>query len=428
MLAASPPGGQPLHLGQGAGGGRGLRGLAGGQEPVHGPGAPAAQRELLPASAATRRYGEPAYYKDLSFDNDLNPQCGSQRGHRPGDPLHHQGPHRRQRVARLSGDGPGADAGRVAAGAGPRLPRRVQDARQRPGSRASWRSCSRTSAASIPASEVDRKWRMDLLDAFSYMRNVDRRGFQAKEAVLNGLLSRYPLTEDGYVAAAAALFWDNGQSLTSLFVRDRQLPQADHPGRPRPGHLHATGPACASCWTASGRRSTSGRTRRSGTASPGATSTSMPKDKYFVLDYRPGTRHGHRGTGDDPGRHAGAGHPRAAPPPERRLAQGDRADGLPRHARACGPSARASSRASATEADTLEEQMEIVKRGKVSYLFERYTDELQIQTLLLLLARRQPRSQGPDEVPRREVGQGPLRRKGLAAQGAATRSRPCSSA
>ena len=29
-----------------------------------------------------------------------------------------------------------------------------------------------------------------------------------------------------------------------------------------------------------------------------------------------------------------------------------------------------------TEANTLEEQMEIVKRGKVSYLFERYTDEL----------------------------------------------------
>jgi len=38
-----------------------------------------------------------------------------------------------------------------------------------------------------------------------------------------------------------------------------------------------------------------------------------------------------------------------------------------------------------TEANTLEEQMEIVKRGKVSYLFERYVDELQIQTLLLLL-------------------------------------------
>jgi hypothetical protein len=36
-------------------------------------------------------------------------------------------------------------------------------------------------------------------------------------------------------------------------------------------------------------------------------------------------------------------------------------------------------------ADTLDEQMEIVKRGKVAYLFERYTEELQIQTLLLLL-------------------------------------------
>ncbi|MCG8587277.1 MAG: putative virulence factor, partial [Pirellulales bacterium] len=37
-----------------------------------------------------------------------------------------------------------------------------------------------------------------------------------------------------------------------------------------------------------------------------------------------------------------------------------------------------------TSADTLQEQMEIVKRGKVAYLFERYTEELQIQTLLLL--------------------------------------------
>ena len=38
-----------------------------------------------------------------------------------------------------------------------------------------------------------------------------------------------------------------------------------------------------------------------------------------------------------------------------------------------------------TGADSLEEQMEIVKRGKVSYLFERFVDELQIQTLFLLL-------------------------------------------
>jgi hypothetical protein len=35
-------------------------------------------------------------------------------------------------------------------------------------------------------------------------------------------------------------------------------------------------------------------------------------------------------------------------------------------------------------ADAIEEQMEIIKRGKVAYLFERYTDEMLIQTLLLL--------------------------------------------
>ena len=38
-----------------------------------------------------------------------------------------------------------------------------------------------------------------------------------------------------------------------------------------------------------------------------------------------------------------------------------------------------------TSASSLTEQMEIVKRGKVLYLFDRYVDELQIQTLLLLV-------------------------------------------
>jgi hypothetical protein len=71
----------------------------------------------------------------------------------------------------------------------------------------------------FPGREVDRQWRMDLLDAFSYMRSVDPRGFPAKEAILNGLLGRYPLSDDGYVAAAATLFWDNWTSLSNLFLR-----------------------------------------------------------------------------------------------------------------------------------------------------------------------------------------------------------------
>ena len=36
-------------------------------------------------------------------------------------------------------------------------------------------------------------------------RRWSRRGFPAKEAVLNGLMSRYPLSEEGYQAAAARL-------------------------------------------------------------------------------------------------------------------------------------------------------------------------------------------------------------------------------
>ena len=170
-------------------------------------------------SAATRTLGEPAYYKDLSFDNDLNPQCGSQEA--------------TALVTRFT------TKDRIGASVSPQYPVMVRALTRAEWLRvlargfhaecktpaATWqqsragRRFSRSWPASIPASEVDRKWRMDLLDAFSYMRNVDRRGFQAKEAVINGLLSRYPLSEEGYVAAAAALFWDNWPSLTDLFIR-----------------------------------------------------------------------------------------------------------------------------------------------------------------------------------------------------------------
>ena len=36
--------------------------------------------------------------------------------------------------------------------------------------KASWKSCSSELGREHPAAEVDRRWRMDLLDAFSYMR------------------------------------------------------------------------------------------------------------------------------------------------------------------------------------------------------------------------------------------------------------------
>ena len=64
------------------------------------------------------------------------------------------------------------------------------------------------------------------------------------ESVVSGLLSRYPLTSEGYVALAANLFWSNWRSLTVLFLRiDDFLTQ--HPlvqrRSARPGRAAALG-------------------------------------------------------------------------------------------------------------------------------------------------------------------------------------------
>ena len=58
----------------------------------------------------------------------------------------------------------------------------------------------------------------------------------------------------------------------------------------------------------------------------------MPEGK--ILRPRLSARHGRRrgGVGDHPGRHVGVGHARAPPSPQRRLAQGHRADGFSRRA------------------------------------------------------------------------------------------------
>ncbi len=94
---------------------------------------------------------EPAYYKNLSFDNDLNPQCGSQEAtalvtrfttkDRIGASVSPNYPVMVRALTRV-------EWLRVL---GPRLPRRVQDARPGPGSKANWRSFSRTFPAATAA-------------------------------------------------------------------------------------------------------------------------------------------------------------------------------------------------------------------------------------------------------------------------------------
>ena len=109
-----------------------------------------------------------------------------------------------------------------------------------------------------------------------------------------------------------------------------------------------------------------------------------PKEKYFVLEYRPDT-----GMGTEELETIQAGMLELVMPvlPHRLseewrkvIEQMDFLDVPGMRAVRTGIE-----QGKRTSADTLEEQMEIVKRGKVSYLFERFVDELQIQTLFLLL-------------------------------------------
>jgi len=327
------------------------------------------------------QHGPPAYYKDLSFTADLNPQCGSNEA--------------TALVTRFT------TKDRVAASVAPEYPVMVRAL-----SRAEWLrvlargfqvECKTPPQTWQPnqledlfeqlarrhaAPQVDRQWRMDLLDAYTYMRSVDPRGFPAPEAVLNGLLSRYPLSDDGCVAAAARLFWDDWPSLTALFTRIAGFLERIAIGEHDPGILsHWAGVR----FLLDSQRATV-HERRTSKVFPRVEWADFhltERNGWYVLDYRPG-----RGGGNEDLAMIQAGMLELVIPVlphrlhddwRRVIDQMDFIDIPGMRAVRAGVE-----RGKRESADTLDEQMEIVKRGKVSYLFERYTDELQIQTLLLL--------------------------------------------
>jgi hypothetical protein len=327
------------------------------------------------------QHGEPAYYKDLSFDNDLNPQSGSNEA--------------TALVTRFT------TKDRIAASVSPEFPVMVRALTRAEWLRVlargfhvecrtperSWQQAQLEElfedlGRSYPGREVDRKWRMDLLDAFSYMRNVDRRGFPAKEAVLSGLMSRYPLSEEGYQAAAATLFWDNWQSLTNLFIRINdflaKLASPDHD------------PAILTHWAGvrfllDSQRSKVHERRISKCFTHVAWNDFHLRERngWYVLEYHPGSA---GGTEDQETIQAGMLElvvpilPHRLNDDWRRVIE--QMDFLDIPGMRAGR--QGAEQGKRTSAETIDEQMEIVKRGKVAYLFERYTEELQIQTLLLL--------------------------------------------
>ena len=327
--------------------------------------------------------GEPAYYKELSFDTDLNPQCGSNEA--------------TALVTRFT------TKDRIGASVSPDYPVMVRAL-----TRVEWLrvlargfhvECKTPEATwtqgeletlfedlgrDYDGKQVDRKWRMDLLDAYWYMRKVDVRGFRAKESVLNGLLSRYPLTEEGYIAAAASLFWSNWQSLTNMFIKINNFLQritlGDHD------------PAIFTHWAGvrfllDSQRAKVHQRRTSHIKSfqrvDWADMYLVEMEKYFVLDYRPGS-----GGGNEELETIQGGMLELAMPVLPHRLNDDWRRVIEHMDFLDIPGMRAgragAEKGKRVDADTLEEQMEIIKRGKVAYLFERYTEELQIQTLLLL--------------------------------------------
>ena len=327
------------------------------------------------------QHGEPAYYKSLSFDNDLNPQSGSNEA--------------TALVTRFT------TKDRIAPSVSPDYPVLVRAL-----SRSEWlRVLARGFHVECrtpghcwgrgeleelfedlgrrhPVTEVDRKWRMDLLDAFCYMRSVDRRGFPATEAVFNGLLGRYPLSEEGYQAAAARLFWDDWSSLTNLFIRIndflRKITRERHD------------PAILTHWAGvrfllDSQRQKVHQRRTSNCFTHVAWNDFHleKRDGWHVLEYHPGS-----GDGTEDQETIQAGMLELVIPILPHRLNDDWRQVIQRMDFLDVPGMRAgrqgAEQGKRTSADTLDEQMEIVKRGKVAYLFERYIEELQVQTLLLL--------------------------------------------
>jgi len=327
------------------------------------------------------KLGEPAYYQYLSFDDDLNPQSGSNEA--------------TALVTRFT------TKDRIAESVSPEYPVLVRAL-----TRAQWLrvlargfsvECATPRRTWNPeqleelfqelsrryaGQQVDRGWRYDLLDAYAYMREVDRRGFLSPEALLNGMLTRYPLSQDGYIAAAAHLFWDNWASLTGMFMRINDFL----------GKLQGGGrdPAILAHWAGVRFLLDTQRAkvheRRQSRCFPRVDWQDFQlrqQGGWHVLAYLPGAGRGHEQLETI----QAAMLELVIPILPHRLSEDWRQclesiDILDIPGMRAGR--QGAEQGKRTSADTLDEQMEIVKRGKVAYLFERYTEELQIQTLLLL--------------------------------------------
>jgi len=238
-----------------------------------------------------------------------------------------------------------------------------------------------------------REWQMDLIDTYNYMRSIDQRQYHMDEATFNSFLSRYPLTEAGYVELASRLFWDSTESpevrgrITELFNEVREfISKVRQEGRD--GILIHWGAAkfLLDSQLSPDQKSSSSEWKKEThwTDFSDEKSRNLKNTKgWYVLDYSPGGR----GPSEDLAIIQAAMLEMVMPVIPQRL-NGDWREvvkkmdilDLPGMVAGGGDSGGRSN-----VAESLQEKMMIVKRGKVFFLIERYIQEHQIQTMLLLM-------------------------------------------
>lgn len=234
-----------------------------------------------------------------------------------------------------------------------------------------------------PAEAVDREWRIDLLDAYAYLRNIDRRQYPETESKFNAFLSQYPLTEAGYVEIAGRMFWDskNFKSLTSLFNEVcRFLKKITQHGRDGILVHWAAVKFLLDSQRSQIQDSEHSRWKKS---VAWADLKDSFKDGWYVIDYEPGGR----GPSEDQAIIQSAMLELILPVVPHRL-KADWREVIQRMDLLDLPGMRASgsdSEGGATSIESIPEKMNVVKRGKVFYLIDRYLEERQVQTLLLLV-------------------------------------------
>lgn len=244
----------------------------------------------------------------------------------------------------------------------------------------------------------DPAWLDDLLQVYAYMRHNDERTYTATATEFNGALICRPLSHEGCIQLAAVLFWDAWPELTQLFrevldflqVLARESPRDDEAaGRLGEETILLTG------WGSVRFLLDSARV----TAPVGARfkwddfvlARAKPTE-WYTLQVRQDVRsHAGQLLSKDLGIVQAAMLEMVVPVlPDRLtdywrrvLKKMDLLDVPGMRAGRSGPEQGKREREPGKEVRR-DQQFEIVKRGKVAFLFERYTDEKLIQTLLLL--------------------------------------------